>query len=586
MEQNDAYYKRLKAIFEKGQQKSLKISKQKSQLVEEVSAMVKSVTDKLKDSQLGPSINECLRFVKSDTFLSYETFHSNVNAFLGNKHSSLNREETDFLWILHKTEIHTFQHHLLGQLYNVIEKQEFLTASLVRTLSKLEGKVSPSFDESHHFLQPFLETLASCIGVQKNSLETGKLHIFFSSVQEEKRIEATLREQVQKQGGTLQSIFSMQMSRRKFLIGAVTIGALALTYSLCSHLFNSLDQLTGSRLQIKGINYDIGTRYTPTFITREKLSQQSIKAELHQIKNQLHCNAVRIYGERINYLRYATEVALSYGLQVWFSPRFINASPNVTKRKILQFAAVAQNLFEQNQNVVFIIGNEFTLDMQGLSKGNSYQERAGNIVSTSLKSWIPLIGKSINDPLNKFLRELVVEVRKIFKGKITYAAGSWEDIDWSIFDIVSVNKYRYFANTLFYEGQVRSLKELRKPVVITEFGCASYKGAEKLGGASYNIVEWNQNTYSRIKGSHERDETVQANYVLDLLKIFDKIGVAGSFVFTYVEPQYVHHPDNPSLDLDMASLGIMKVYPNANNQPSERMEPKKAFFAISQFYKD
>ncbi len=64
-----------------------------------------------------------------------------------------------------------------------------------------------------------------------------------------------------------------------------------------------------------------------------------------------------------------------------------------------------------------------------------------------------------------------------------------------------------------------------------------------------------------------------------MLKIFVKYGINGAFVFTFAEPQYVYDA-NPKYDLDMASLGIMKVKSDGS------MEPKKSFHSIADFYKN
>ena len=330
-----------------------------------------------------------------------------------------------------------------------------------------------------------------------------------------------------------------------------------------------------NKLKIKGINYDIGTRYTPSFITRAELNPPMIKQEMLIIKNQLNCNALRIYGERFDYLQFSSEAALDYGFKVWFSPRFIDSTTPTAKELIIRAAIIAQKIWEMDKDTVFVIGNEFTLDMQGFVGGDTHQQRGENLAFAIAKSFLI----DYNTQLNIFLSKVVSEVRKIFGGKITYAAGFWEKVDWSLFDIVSVNKYRMFFHKLFYESQIENLKQFGKPVAITEFGCSSYKGADKWGGASFNIVEWQQNKRSEIKGKHIRDENVQADYIIDLLKIFVKYGIDGAFVFTFVEPQYVYDL-NPKYDLDMASLGIMKVKSDGS------MEPKKSFYSIADFYKN
>ena len=70
----------------------------------------------------------------------------------------------------------------------------------------------------------------------------------------------------------------------------------------------------------KGVNYDVGRvmmgeNWRPTF------DSKLVYCELEIIKNDLHCNAVRICGLAIDRLMAATEDALKQGLEVWLSPR-------------------------------------------------------------------------------------------------------------------------------------------------------------------------------------------------------------------------------------------------------------------------
>ena len=44
--------------------------------------------------------------------------------------------------------------------------------------------------------------------------------------------------------------------------------------------------------------------------------------------------------------------------------------------------------------------------------------------------------------LNEFLAGVVADARRRFGGRITYASGTWEPVDWTPFDIVAVDAYR------------------------------------------------------------------------------------------------------------------------------------------------
>jgi hypothetical protein len=61
--------------------------------------------------------------------------------------------------------------------------------------------------------------------------------------------------------------------------------------------------------------------------------------------------------------------------------------------------------------------------------------------------------------------------------------------------------------------------------------------------------------------------------------------VDGAFVFTFVMPKYPYHED-PQLDLDMASYGIVKSYADrlGTTYPDLPWEPKQAFHALAAYY--
>ncbi len=79
--------------------------------------------------------------------------------------------------------------------------------------------------------------------------------------------------------------------------------------------------------------------------------------------------------------------------------------------------------------------------------------------------------------VNAFLGDAVKLVRERFGGRITYAAVQLDFVDWTPFDIVSMDLYRS-ANVAdqFAEG-VRTLVAQGKPVAITEFGSSCFRGA-------------------------------------------------------------------------------------------------------------
>lgn len=339
-------------------------------------------------------------------------------------------------------------------------------------------------------------------------------------------------------------------------------------------------------LPVKGIGYDVGTRYATDFVTNKDISYELMKKNLYEIKNSLKCNAVRIYGEDINKLVECSKIALSYGLQVWFSPRLIDGTKESTLKYIINNAIEAEKL-RRIADIVFVIGNEFTIDTKGFVSGNTYMDRGKNLGSHAINRIRSFFGlRSYQDDLNQFLKEAVKLTRQHFKGKITYAAGFWERVDWTIFDVVGYNYYLNSYNKGSYASDLREFKKFNKPVAILEFGCGSYREAYDKGGSSYDIINWNAKPLPELNGRYTKDENVQAKYIVDLLNIFSREGIYAVFVHTFVETHYWADDNEPHHDLDTASFNVIKVYPkwHPRDYLKGHIIPKKSFYAISNFY--
>lgn len=98
------------------------------------------------------------------------------------------------------------------------------------------------------------------------------------------------------------------------------------------------------------------------------------------------------------------------------------------------------------------------------------------------------------------------------------------------------------------------------------------------------IVDWEKEK-PELKGNFTRDESVQSEYLKDLLDIFTEVNISGSFVFTFAQPSYVYN-ENPKYDLDMACYGIVKMLETKSIASYEGMSwvPKKAFYMVSDYY--
>ena len=332
----------------------------------------------------------------------------------------------------------------------------------------------------------------------------------------------------------------------------------------------------------KGVNYDVGRvmmgeHWRPTF------DPKIVHHELEIIKNDLHCNAIRICGLAIDRLMTAAEDALKQGLEVWLSPEMWDKSQEETLDYLVKAAAAVEKLREHwPQQLVFSIGSELTLFMQGIVEGNNFMERMGHPAF-----WEHIKAGVHNKPLNAFLARANEAVRQAFRGNVTYISVPLETVDWSLFDFVGVDMYREARIKDSYGDLIKRYFVHNKPVIIGEFGCCTYQGAEDAGGMGWAIVDFSTMPLQplQLNGEYVRDEGVQARELTDVLSILDGVDVDGAFVFTFVSPTSPYNED-PRRDLDMASYSLVKSYvdKHGTTYPDMPWEPKKSFKAVADYF--
>ena len=335
---------------------------------------------------------------------------------------------------------------------------------------------------------------------------------------------------------------------------------------------------------LKGINYDVGTFFTPGTCSRPVFDDHTLREEIGMIRNALHCECIRISGYDIDRLMKTSELALETGMQVWLSPVFIDATQEQTAKYLHECAVAAEKLRIKYDNMVFVAGCEYSLYVHGFIKGDNTYKRIAKMFGLPgiVLNSIGFRNRAYKK-MNAFLDTTVQSILSVFHGKITYASGTWEKIDWSVFDVVSINHYRTSYNQSGYVEKLRSYHAYGKPVAVTEFGCCTYEGAEKAGGGGWNIIEMKDGK-RKIKDNYKRSESTQANYIIDLLKIFEQEDIYASFVFTFIHPAFEHHP-NPACDFDMASYAIVKPVKSENQEEGLIFLPKEAFHYLAEYYK-
>src|SRR6266516_1106444 len=249
----------------------------------------------------------------------------------------------------------------------------------------------------------------------------------------------------------------------------------------------------------RGVCYDVG-RVLMGQNWRPMLDAHEMHRELQIIKDDLHCNAVRICGQDIDRLVTAGQDALQQELEVWLSPELGDKNPDETLDYIADAAGRAEELRQQRPGqVVFSVGSELTLFMQGIVEGDTFFERLQNP-----SFWEQIRSGAHNAPLDAFLAKANDAVRQVFKGSVTYASVPLETVDWGRFDVVAVDLYRDARIRDRFTDVLRRFFAHGRPVVITEFGCCTWRGAAAAGGMGCTI--------------------------------FDDAGVDGAFVMTFVAP--------------------------------------------------
>jgi hypothetical protein len=317
-------------------------------------------------------------------------------------------------------------------------------------------------------------------------------------------------------------------------------------------------------LTVRGISYFV-----------DGITTDALRRDLRVIHEELHCTAVMVIGADDEQLARAAQYALETGLDVWIRPHLPDRPLTDVLQHLERVATAAEHLRARHPDrVTLLVGSEFSHTARGIVPAPWSYLRLLVILRARR-----LLRRRITRKLDAFLDRTAQTARRSFGGPVTYAAALWERVDWSRFDTVGISLYRLGTDNAAYEQRVRSLvRDNVKPVVVTEFGCGAFTGADVRGPGSFRIVRWFAERPT-IRGDHPRDEQTQAAYLRELIDLYADAGVHGCFVFTFSMPDFPHH-DDPRLDLDKAGFGIVKV---PEDDPTN-WTPKAAFHDVAQRY--
>lgn len=301
----------------------------------------------------------------------------------------------------------------------------------------------------------------------------------------------------------------------------------------------------------RGINYAVDTRDTQTSVFHEKFNRRlddpALQEELHFIKEQLHCNAVRIFGNTPRKIIRVAHAAQRQGLTPWLSPRFINTSFEKMSALFGDFCTAA--IREGLESFPLIVANELAIDcttdpMTAELIPSDPEAKGKYLVEHYYKQ-----GKAIDS--TKHVADLIHIARDAgWKGPLSYAALSSEKIDWRSIDdpnlIVGMNLYwkrNYKEDREWtdaeYEARLQEVMQSAgdRPVAITEFGAVPQQGALGYGGAAYKRE--GDLDYEAQKAAYER-----------YLPLLQKNKV-GYFAYTFHEPK--EHPDEYDKSTDYST---------------------------------
>jgi hypothetical protein len=341
-----------------------------------------------------------------------------------------------------------------------------------------------------------------------------------------------------------------------------------------------------------GVAYDTGTNFATGQgeLSRTVWSHQRMLAEVRGIGDQLNCNAVTVYGSDLDRLADTATTIANRDLHVRLQPRLVDRPPAEILEHLAEGARLAERLRADGASIDLTVGAVHLVFTPGIVTGERYHERMANVYADADHHLLTPTARvdvaAAEGPLNEFLGRAAAVARDIFHGPVGYSAAPFEPVDWRPFDFIGL-MYQYLPEPLDADGHLKLIDGYRrwdKPIDIAEFGTATYTDAERKAFFFWDIADRSTPTPTILDG-YVRDEGAQAAYHLKMFDTFARAGVRGVTVSEFIHPTHPHSAD-PRLDLDMASMALVKTIRDDFTDPASeyRWEPKESFHAIADYY--
>ncbi len=344
-------------------------------------------------------------------------------------------------------------------------------------------------------------------------------------------------------------------------------------------------------MKYRGIVYDVGLQFSPGPFSVDPFNAEQAQYDMHILAKDLHANAVRIEGEEIPRLVSASQAAHAAGLKVLFNPWKMNADAEETISYMKEAAVEAEKLRVQGIDIIFVAGCEYTIFSKGAFPGETFNERVMFMISNGAapghnQERTPEM-LDANRKLNLILEEICDNVRATFNGPVTYSSGTWEDVNWELFDIVGIDYYRRAEPAEEYVSKLMDYKS-EKPLLVMEVGSCAYEGAGDLGDGGFIPFQGVNADGTIIYKDNQipvRSEKEQADYVQTQVELLSNSIAEGVFIYVFAFP-IMPHSEEIGKDMDMTSFALVKSYPK-HDPRSENLPnwaPKEAFYRLSKVY--